>query len=517
VDRGETELSQGEFVPPFPMEDVQLSAALTESIQNNLDLQGRVVDVGIAEAQILASLGAFDVTLIAGTSASLSETPQRGSAFTFSTATRTLSGYAGFSRRLETGGNISLRVDASRTLTDQPINFFDTSAGTNRLATYVIRPTLQITHPLLRGVGIKVNRANIDRARIATNQAEATELSFAQDMVRDIISAYWDLLFAKRDLGNKRQAVELQQQQLSRTQAQVSAGRLSPVEAKAVEQALAVRESEVLVAENALLDASVTMRSLMGQRFEDRDLLGVMPTTDPTLIQPEPVDFQTEIKKALKTNPQIRQLELAMASKRIDEIEAANQRLPQLDFTGTFTPQGRSVDTNADPSTGDPGQKGSWGEAFGNFFNDDVGADGLMADYTVSAALDLTWGVQNRTAKGNHQRVQAELRRAELNLDVIRQTIATSVIRAANGLRTAGKRMQVADISMELAEQNLDAERARFDVGRSTNYDVNFRIDELSKAQAEALSAQVDYLKALVQLQSLTGEILPAYGIDLAG
>lgn len=506
----------GDYEAPFAMEDLQLSDTLSTALEQNLDLRGRVVDVDIAEANILASLGVFDVIITSGVAASLQESTPRGSAFIFSTGSRTLSGYFGISRGLETGGRVDLRFDVARTVTDQPVSFFDPSLGSNALASYSITPRLTLTHPLLRGMGIKVNRANIDRARIATSQSEALELDAAQNMVRDLVSAYWDVLFAKRDLQNKRQTVELQQQQLDRTKAQVAAGRLSPVDVKAVEQALATSESAVLVSENALLDASLTLRTLMGQGFADREVLGVMPSTDPQLIKPEPVDFDTEIDKALKTNPQIRQLELALASKRIDEIEAANQRLPQLDFTGSFTPLGRSVDTAADPQTGEPAQKGSWSEAFRNFFNEDVGRDGVWAEWTVSGQLDLTWDVQNRGAKGTHQRVEAELRRAEINLEQIRQTIATSVIRSANGLRTAGKRMEVSAISVELAEQNLEAEQARFSVGRSTNYDVNFRIDELTQAQAEALSAQIDYLKALVQLQALTGEILPAYGLDLA-
>jgi outer membrane protein TolC len=372
-----------------------------------------------------------------------------------------------------------------------------------------------VTHPLLKGLGLKVNRAAIDRARVATSQAQAVEQQAAQDLVRDLVSAYWDVLFAKRDLENKRQAVELAQRQLDRTLAQVAAGRLSPVDAKAIEQSLAVRESEVLLAENTLLDRSLTLRTLMGQSLSDRTTLGVMPTTDPELFAVEPVDQTREVARALEQNPQVRQLKLALASRRIDELEAANDRLPQLDFTGTFSPVGRSVDSLPDASTGEPGVKGSWAEAFRNFFNEDVAQDGLLAQYTVSARLDLTWNVQNRVARGNHARALQEIERAELNLERVRQTVAAAVIRSASSLRTAGKRLEVAQLSVELAQQNLEAEQARFDVGRSTNYDVLFRIDELSKAQASALSAQIDYLKARAQLQALTGEILAAYGLDL--
>ena len=45
--------------------------------------------------------------------------------------------------------------------------------------------------------------------------------------------------------------------------------------------------------------------------------------------------------------------------------------------------------------------------------------------------------------------------------------------------------------------------------------DVLFRIDELLRAQQTYLGAGLSYLRARAELQALTGEILPAYGLDL--
>ena len=44
-------------------EDVQLSEALTEAAQHNLDLAVSDADVEIAEADVLSALGAYDVFL----------------------------------------------------------------------------------------------------------------------------------------------------------------------------------------------------------------------------------------------------------------------------------------------------------------------------------------------------------------------------------------------------------------------------------------------------------------------
>lgn len=501
-----------DYEPPFASDSLELSRVLEEAATSNYDLAIADEDIRIAEATILQALGAYDVFLTAELNGSIAETPQRGSQFAFSLATRTIGGSVGFQRKLETGGQVSLMIEANRTLTDQPINFFNAEQGAFTLSSYQFRPTLTITHPLLKGAGLKVNRAEINKAKIATSQAEAARLSSAQDRARDVISAYWDVLFAHRDLENKQRSVELAKRQLERTKALVSAGRLSPVDVKAVEQALALRESEVLGAENALLDTSLTLRTLMGQEFADRDVLGVLPATDP-VVKPRTVVTRDEIERALQTNPQVRQLELALASRRIDELVAANQRLPQLDVSGSFVPQGRSVDSAPDPNTGDPGEQGSWPEAFRNIFNEDITQDGLLADWTLSGSVTLTWDVQNRGPKGAHERAKAEIRKAQTQLKQVRQQVSSGVIRAANGLRTTGKQIEVAEISLELALENLEAEQARFEVGRATNFNVLERLDEVDQAAAQALNAQIQYLKSLAQLQALTGEILPAYGL----
>lgn len=504
-----------DYEPPFPSEELELSAVLSRSLQTNLDLAANAVDIEVSEAQIKSALGVYDVFITAGVNGDMSQSPQRGSAFTFALGARTVGANFGIQRRLETGGNVSFNLVTNRNLTDQPVNFFDANAGSFSLATYTVRPTLTVSHPLLRGAGLKVNRADINRARIAVSQAEATRLVTAQNLVRDIVSAYWDVLFAHRDLENKRRSVSLAQTQLERTKALVSAGRLSPVDAKAVEQALAARESDVITAENSLLTASLNLRTLMGESLADQEVLGVLPMTDP-VVKPRPVDIKSELNEALANNPQVRQLQLGIESRRIDELVAANNRLPQLDVTGNFTPQGRSVDTVPDATTGDPGANGSWPEAFRNIFSDNVRDDGLLADWSISGQITLTWDVQNRGPKGQHEAAILQIKRAEIQLEQARQQVASGVISAANNLRTASKVMDVAEISLELSRENLEAEQARFDVGRSTNYDVLQRLDEVDQAAASALSAQINYLKALVQLQSLNGEVLPAYGIDLA-
>jgi len=83
----------------------------------------------------------------------------------------------------------------------------------------------------------------------------------------------------------------------------------------------------------------------------------------------------------------------------------------------------------------------------------------------------------------------------------------------ASELETAEASMGSARQSVELAEQTLAAEQGRYNLGESTNFDVLRRVDEIEAADAEQLAAEIEYLRALVQLQALNGEILSAYGL----
>ena len=410
-----------EYDLPFGSEQMTLSQVLERALADNVSLAISLADVEVSETTVLQAQAVYDVIITAGLNGSITEVTPRGSNFVFSTGDRTIGGYFGVGRQLETGGRIDFRFDVARQLSNQPISFFNPQLGSTTLANYNLDPSLTLTHPLLRGMGVKVNRVPIERAQLATSQSEAQAALTAQNLVRDIVSAYWDLLFAAQDLENKHRAVTLAQEQLERTRAQVNAGRLAPVDLKAVEQSLATREQDVLLAETTLLDASLNLRTQIGDDFTDTAMLGIDPQTDPEQFDPQPIDIDQAVEQAMANNPQVRQLSMALASRRLDEIEAANQRLVQLDFTGRFSTRGRSADTAADPTSGTPEQRGSWGEAFRNFVNEDVRADGLFSEMTVSGNLDLTWDVQNKGAKAGHERALVQLRQAELNLEQLRQ------------------------------------------------------------------------------------------------
>lgn len=506
---------------PFPSHRLSLSAVLQMALRHNPNLAQRAIDVAISEENILAALGEFDVIANGEVGINYQKQTPRGSTFMFSTGSSAQRLSLGIRKKLRTGGSFDLSLSFDRSLTDQPINFFDPRAGSATLAQYIIQPRLQFTHPLLRGMGIRVNQSTLEQSKIAQTQARAQAQQDTTDLVRDILLGYWDLVAVVQDLEIRNAAVSLAQTQLERTQAQIEAGRLAPVDEHAVAQSLANKESQVIATQTQLLNQSLALRSKIGRVYTAKEgqndlAVGIIPTTrpeHPTFARPP---LQAQIRQTLQSHPQVRQLELALASKRLDDLRSANERLPQLDFQLSANARGRSADATENRQNGRAASHGSWGEAFRNFFGKKIKDDGLLADYSIDASLRWSWNMQNRAARGRHRRVQREYEQAQLNLSRLRQDLSAEVIRQNFALRAGQKRMEVAHFSIDLAQKNLRAEEARFEVGRSTNYDVLARIDELAQAQSQALSARIECLKAQIQLQHLRGELLPRYGIEIA-
>lgn len=499
--------------PPFRSDAIGLADALALAVRDNRDLAIAAAGVKVSEGKVLAALGAFDVQITADLSASVAETPQRGSQFTFERGRRSIGGGIGVRRALETGGQIGLDFDTRRMRIDQPDDPTDPSAGRTSLTAFAVTPTLSLSHPLLRGAGRKVAKAPIVKAKIAKTAAEAERRAAAQNAARDVIRGYWALVFAHRDLVNKQRSAALVEGQIDRTARLVKAGRRSRLDLKAIEQASAARDAEVAAAEHALLDASLGLRRAMGQSIAGRSTLGLSPTTDPQVV-PRAVVVEDEVARALAHNPTLRALQLQLAGLAVEARVAKNARLPRLDASVTFSPQGRAIDRRANPTTGAPAEDATWGGAFANIFSADAGRDGVLADWTLTGSISLVWDVQNRGARGLRQQVRATVEQTELQLAQAREDLVAEVVRTASRLRQAGKTITAAEASESLARENLAAEQSKFELGRSTNYDVLLRLGELDEAAALALSARIEYLRALAELQALTGEILPAYGLE---
>jgi len=96
-----------------------------------------------------------------------------------------------------------------------------------------------------------------------------------------------------------------------------------------------------------------------------------------------------------------------------------------------------------------------------------------------------------------------------------RKAICAEVLDAAAAFETAAQRVAAARAAREAAQTQLDAERDRFESGRSTNFLVLTRQNDLSRARLDEISARTDYQNARTDLAVATGALAQVHGTEV--
>jgi outer membrane protein len=478
--------------PKSAAEPISLMQTLQQAIANNVQLRRDRVSIDIEDAQLLAARGQFDFAVTSALRFQRSTQPPL-------TAQDIVSGYTndfgfdlGLQRNLESGGQLRLSLQNDVFNTNARLSCGSPTGVATTCTYYNSQFDLLFTHPLLRGFGTEVAEANIRRNKIQKEVALMTRQMDAANTLRDVITAYWELSYATQALAISNSAVDLAREQLRITKAQIDVGRLAPIDRASVERAIGDRLQDVAVAEQVLYGRALDLKRLLGAPVDPAQ--PTLAAVDMPTASPHEVDAAAELARALESNPQLRSLKMGLKLNELDIEIAQNTLLPQLNFVGDIGSRGKNPRL---PET----------------LAQTAGLDSL----TVSAALNFQAPIENRAANGNYRAARLTLEQSRLDAGTLELGIRESVLRTAVQVKTASVRVDLAKQTVGFAEQNLEAEKARFSVGRSTNNDVLLRQQELKSAQISVIRANVDLLNADVVLSAITAEILDRYGVVLKG
>lgn len=476
-------------------ETLTLGEAVKRALAGNVDLRRERVSVLTAEAQITSALGQFDVIFGADATFSRRTTPRLSATDLAGGYTNQLSLDASLSRALETGGNVAFTVFGNYINTTTAIQSCSTGSFTGQRGDCTYYNTtwqLQFTHPLLRNFGTEISTAQIRGARIQRDQALLNRQQRASIVLRDVIDTYWELVFASEQAAIRRSAVEASREQLRVTQAQIDVGRLSQVDAVPVQQSISdnlrlVRESEELVALRTL-----DLRRLFGQEPEATlEPFAPAPLGEPSGDLP---DVATQTTRALAANPQLRSLQLGVKLSEIDVLVASSLLHPRLDFVGQVGTTGRALEVG-----------------------DTVRGASRFDNVVWSAGLQFQAPLQNRAARGQAEAARLAGLGAQIDAQTLSLELRRQVAQLATQLKSATTRIGLARETIKWAQLNLEAEKAKFSVGRSTNNDVILRQQDLKNAQLQLVRAQIDFFKEENDLAATTGDLLERNHVTLDG
>lgn len=453
---------------------IDLPTLLQLTMRQSPALATAKLDIAIAEAAVAAQTGVDDWRVSAD--------------LTFGINTRSIAGLGatrqtdlGLSgsllRVLPTGGTVGLH--ASTSLSDTTIS---DHAWTDTVSA-------SITQPLLRGYGRAIARVEARQARIAKSQADRAAAAAAIDVVQRVVAAYWELVSAERELAISQASLELARERLRLTQAGIAGGKVAPSEALAVEQIIATRQEAVLGAELGVLDRSITVRRAAGMEVGPDELALAINVTPSDA--PPPMALAAGVAAAIDASPELAQLALADENATISVELADNGLLPQLDASLQVGPSGR----------------GSFGRAFANMVTFD--------ELAITAGLSLEADLGQRAPRAQARRARLEREQVLVNAADVRAQIAEAVARALAQAELARQRLSLSRTAIDLAMRNIGIEQSRFELGKSTSFDVLQRQDELRAAQLREARAQIDGQLAALSMSALTGDILAEYGVEL--
>jgi outer membrane protein len=520
----------------------QLSLTLDEAIwlalQNNNDIDSSKIDVQIAEFNLRAARGAYDPQLATEGYYERRTTPTAstiGGAGATGKVTqsdfRGLFGVNGFSPFA--GGSYQADFSSGRTTTNNQNALLNPQFPSSFALSYV--------QPLWRGLRFDIRRRNIE---VAKKNLSLTDSQFRQrviEVVNRVEQAYWDLVFALRNLQVQIDAVKQARTQLESNQRLVEKGVLAPIEIVAATTQITTFEQNVYTAQEQVTEAENTLKTLISKNRVSEIWSRPLTPVSPVEIEAPRVPLETAVGNALKNRLELQQFATNKEINEINQRYYRDQTKPQIDLVGTYTANGlagaaneitRTTNTvnpdllarinqlstaqNLPPLVVQPTTtvssppSGLVGGAFSSI------TDLLTARYpTYRVGVRVSLPLGNRVAEAELGRTLAEGNRLENQRLQQEQIIEAEVRNALQSLRSAEARLQAAAASRLSAEQLYESEQRQFRAGTTTVFLVLQRQNELLIARSRELQAQTDLNKAIAAFQRATGTTLEANRIDV--
>ena len=365
--------------------------------------------------------------------------------------------------------------------------------------------TLQfdITQPLLRNFGFRVNRREII---IAKNNVASSNSQLDQallDMVYSVEEAYWNLVYSIEDLKVKQQSLELARDLLKKNRREVEVGTLAPIEILSAEAEVATREADILQAEALVNNNDDVLKTIINMGTEeDLRLMTIKPIDQPSNKKTD-ISLDSALKTAMDNRPDLESLKWSIKSRDVDFVYAKNQLLPYIDFEASYWSPGISG-TQILYQDNNPLTDIVVGTIPGG--SSDALKDALGFKYrNWSATFNISLPLDTLFSRALYAQAKMNLEQAKLRLQNQEQQIFLEVSNGVRAVQTDFKRIQAYRVARELAEKKLDAEEKKLKVGLTTNYLVLQYQRDLANARSMELRAIIDYNLSLARLNRTMG------------
>ena len=491
-----------------PAATVRLSReeAVRLAIENNAALAASRLDPVISAERVAAAKGAFVPNLTSALQRNSQSTPSTN-LFSGDSALQTdfWSGAAGVGQLLPWGGgNYNVSFNSARTTTTNPLTTFTPSLTSSVQAVF--------SQPLLRDFKTDPARAQLD---VSQRNREIADLRLQEDIARTSAqaeTAYWSLVAARASVDVQQRSLDLALELERTNRARVDVGQSPPLDLVTARAEVAQRRENLIVARTDVLQAEDVLRALVFDPKRPDFWTLHIEAADAVPPVGQPPDVDAAVRRALSLRPDLAEQHKQIQISETNVTLSRNQTLPDLRLQATYITNGlggsKLVRTGGFPGTIIGTDNSSFASVLGQAFS---------ADFpTWTLGFTLNYPIGKSTEEANLARARLERDQANAQLQSLELAAVRQVRDAALRVEQNRQRIETAQLGRELAEQRLDAEQKRFEVGMSTSFLVIQAQRDLAVARNNELQANLAYQLSVIALEAVqtTSGGIPVVGTN---
>ncbi|HEU5079643.1 MAG TPA: TolC family protein [Opitutaceae bacterium] len=474
--------------PPGPT--LTLDECIARALDKNFDLRIQHFGTDTAKEDVTIAKADFDPAIELNATRSHSREPRgtpfvdsEGNIITSTPASRDQQiATLGVTQQLITGTTVTASGTLNRYKTDPSVTFFNPSYNSD--------VALTVRQPLLKNFGIRVNRAQIERAKLGVEIANLDFKSQVLAVVRNVETAYYNLAFAREQEEWRKFSLGVAQSLYEENRSRREVGGAIDLDVLQAQVGVANARRNLLLAQQETHNREDELiAQIQPFGFTTLSIGAVALPNDPV----PKIDSDLAYKRARDNTPDYAAAQAALKQLKIDSDVARQNRLPTLDVGGTI---------------GYDAEENSYSRAARNVW----GSDGY--NWQIDAQLRFPIGL--RADRARYRQSLISLHRQEARLEQIDQNVLVQVRAAVRAVQTNQEGVQISSLATELSRRQYEAEKARYESGLSTFRRVQESQADWDNAKVNELQARVNLRNALADLARLEGTSIDRYKIKLA-
>jgi outer membrane protein len=314
----------------------------------------------------------------------------------------------------------------------------------------------------------QASRANMDAA-------SANSMSTREQVILLVVSQYIGALRNTADVEASKSRVDLAQALYDQAADLQKEGVGTGIDTLRANVELQNEKQRLIEAENNREASLFGLVSLLNldprQQVELGDSLSFFDTPQP--------GTDASIEQALHDRPEWKAIEAQEKAVKFEKQAAQDSRLPSFKVQGNWAQLGTRVDN-------------------------------VIPTYTYTASMDVPLWTSGRI-KAQVTRADLEIKRVDQQKEDLRNQIALDVKTSLLNLESARNEVQVANLGVELAKQEVDQARDRFKAGVANNIEVITAQDSLSRANDNQIAALYRFNQARADFARSVGRMEKTY------